>query len=116
VNKVYVGEFEVLFSGMVAVPANENVVKICLSDLTFLFEFKSDKKAKDRIETEVGDASLTFKLYNYDELSGQGVVGDGFAHVATLNNRRVGVAFMCYTNVNSSRMFHYTFAYLESER
>lgn len=101
---------------MVAVPANENVVKICLSDLTFLFEFISDKKAKDRIETEASNASLKFKLYNYEELSGQGVLGDGFANVATFNNRKVGVAFMCYTNVNSSRMFHYTFAYLEPER
>ncbi|MFV3406361.1 DUF6864 domain-containing function [Pseudomonas sp. NY15463] len=112
-KKLLIGDKEVLDSGLVILPANESVFSISLDDLVFCFEFISNSDKKDSIDTEIVGNELRFRLFNYDNRAGQGVTRT-FADIGVIKGRPVGMAFMCYTNDNKSRVLEYTFVYLNS--
>jgi len=103
---------ELINSGIVHLDSNEVTFKV--RNLIFVFKFVVDKN-ESRFETEADaeNNQLTFKLYNFNNSLGQGLLTP--LQLGTLSGKKLFISFFVHTTdaENALRSFQYCF-YLEA--
>ncbi|MBV7552056.1 hypothetical protein KW841_06795 [Pseudomonas sp. PDM28] len=112
-HEVFVGSNEVLASGSVVVPKDQNTVSIKLQDLTFRFVFLYDGSTQ-KISYSGGGQLMTINLTNPPQMKWVGRTRD-FLPVGTLGEDKIGLAYFIYAAKNLSHMVKYTIVKLDSD-
>ena len=111
-HEVFVGSNEVVASGSVVIPMDQNTASIKLRDLTFHFVFLYDG-AKQKITYKGGGQELTITFSNAPQMKWVGRTRD-FLPVGNLGEDKIGVSYFIYAAKNLSHILKYTFVKLEA--
>ncbi|WP_460418763.1 DUF6864 domain-containing function [Pseudomonas sp. microsymbiont 2] len=106
-HEVFIGSNEVLVSGSVVVPKDQNTVSVKIQDLTFKFIFVYDGDGQ-RILYKGSAQELKIFFHNPPQVKWVGKTND-FLRVGNLGNDDIGLAYFIYGAKNQSHMLQYTF-------
>lgn len=92
--KTFIGNKELIKSEMLHL--DQSSVRINISDLTLIFEFKSDTAVVEKVAKEiVNDKTLKIKCYNLDNSLGEGVLAP--IEIGFIDNKNLYLSFFVWT-------------------